>query len=32
MQSIGDELGYTGVRRITKFRSTTDRIYDSGPI
>jgi len=22
----------TGMRRITKFRSTTDRIYDSGPI
>ena len=23
---------YTGMRRITTFRSTTDRIYDSGPI
>jgi len=22
----------TGMRRITTFRSTTDRIYDSGPI
>ena len=22
----------TGMRRITKFRSTTDRIYDGGPI
>ena len=23
---------YTGMRRITTFRSTTDRIYDGGPI
>ena len=23
---------YTGMRRIMTFRSTTDRIYDSGPI
>jgi len=23
---------YTGMRRITTFRSTTDRIYDDGPI
>jgi len=22
---------YTGMRRITTFRSTTDRIYDGGP-
>jgi len=32
VQRIGDELGYTGMRRITTFRSTTDRIYDGGPI
>jgi hypothetical protein len=32
VQSVGDELGYTGMRRITTFRSTTDRIYDSGSI
>jgi hypothetical protein len=23
---------YTGMRRVTTFRSTTDRIYDGGPI
>ena len=31
VRSIGDELGYTGMRRITTFRSTTDRIYDGSP-
>jgi hypothetical protein len=32
VQSIGDELGYTSMRRITTFRSTTGLIYDGGPI
>jgi len=26
------ELVYTGMRRITTFRSTTDRMYDGGLI
>ena len=26
------DVPYIGIRRITTFRSTTDRIYDSGPI
>jgi len=25
-------LPFTGMRRVTKFPSTTDRIYDGGPI
>jgi len=25
-------MEHTGMRRITTFRSTTDRIYDGGPI
>jgi hypothetical protein len=32
VQSIGDEFGYTSMRRITTFRPTTERVYDGGPI
>ena len=31
-RKIGDRIVYTVLRRITTFRSTTDCIYESGPI
>ena len=32
LHTIKSSLMFTGISRVTTFRSTTDRIYDGGPI